>query len=58
MAGDVSKEALGSNGGETPRNLRPLGRISDDDLAKAFEMALGFLFPVAYRRVRAARHWR
>jgi glycosyltransferase involved in cell wall biosynthesis len=45
MAGDISNETLGSYGGETPRNLRLLGRISDDDLAKAFEMALGFLFP-------------
>lgn len=45
MAGAISPEILASYGGERPDNLRLLGRISDDDLAKALEAAVCFLFP-------------
>ena len=45
MAGTISAEVLRSYGGEKPANLRLLGRIGDDDLAKAFGSALCFLFP-------------
>lgn len=45
MAGNISAETLQSYGGEKPANLRLLGRVSDDDLAKAFRSAVCFLFP-------------
>ena len=45
MAGNISAEILNSYGGDPPPNLRLLGRIGDDDLAKAFGSALCFLFP-------------
>jgi glycosyltransferase involved in cell wall biosynthesis len=45
MAGNISEETLNSFGGQRPSNLRLLGRISDDDLAKAFRSAVCFLFP-------------
>lgn len=45
MAGDLSESTLSSYGGDRPPNIRLLGRISDDDLAKAFHSALCFLFP-------------
>lgn len=46
VAGDVDPRVL-MRDGETdlPSNLRLLGRISDDDLAKALDHALCFLFP-------------
>ncbi len=45
MAGNMAGEDLQRFGGEWPRNLRLLGRISDDDLANAFQRAFCFLFP-------------
>jgi glycosyltransferase involved in cell wall biosynthesis len=45
MAGAISPDVLASYGGERPANLRLLGRIGDDDLAKVFGAALCFLFP-------------
>jgi glycosyltransferase involved in cell wall biosynthesis len=45
MAGTISPEVLRSYGGEQPANLRLLGRIDDNALAKAFRSALCFLFP-------------
>lgn len=45
MAGTISEDALPLNGSGMPRNLRLLGRIGDDDLAKALRGALCFLFP-------------
>jgi glycosyltransferase involved in cell wall biosynthesis len=45
MAGTIGEEVLRSYGGEQPANLRLLGRIGDNDLAKAFRSALCFLFP-------------
>ena len=45
MAGTISQDVLRSYGGEQPANLRLLGRIGDNDLAKAFRSALCFLFP-------------
>ena len=45
MAGNMERGHLQSFGGEWPGNLRLLGRISDDDLAKAFQSAFCFLLP-------------
>jgi glycosyltransferase involved in cell wall biosynthesis len=45
MAGAIGEDVLRSYGGEWPPNLRRLGRISDDDFAKALRSALCFLFP-------------
>lgn len=45
MAGAIDEEVLASYGGERPANLRLLGRIGDDDLAKALRAAHCFLFP-------------
>lgn len=47
IAGDVTEEALPLQevGGVLPKNVRLLGRISDDDLARALSMAVCFLFP-------------
>jgi glycosyltransferase involved in cell wall biosynthesis len=45
MAGVIGKDVLQAFGGEWPSNLRLLGRVSDDDLAKAFQSAFCFLFP-------------
>jgi glycosyltransferase involved in cell wall biosynthesis len=45
MAGTISRDVLRAYGGEQPANLRLLGRIGDNDLAKAFRSALCFLFP-------------
>lgn len=47
IAGDVKAEALPlpQPGGTMPKNVRLLGRISDDDLARALNLAVCFLFP-------------
>lgn len=45
IAGDVSEDALPLPEGGLPRNVRLLGRISDDDLAKVLAAAVCFLFP-------------
>jgi glycosyltransferase involved in cell wall biosynthesis len=45
MAGAIGAEVLASYGGERPDNLRLLGRIGDDDLARALRGAVCFLFP-------------
>jgi glycosyltransferase involved in cell wall biosynthesis len=45
MAGNVKRGDLPDGGRELPRNLRVLGRVSDDDLARAFQHAFCFLFP-------------
>lgn len=45
MAGTLEKGDLESFGGEWPGNLRLLGRVSDDDLAQAFQQAFCFLLP-------------
>lgn len=45
MAGNIHEETLPLNGSGMPQNLRLLGRIGDDDLAKALRGALCFLFP-------------
>jgi glycosyltransferase involved in cell wall biosynthesis len=45
MAGDISEAALPLNGRERPDNLRLLGRVGDDDLAKLLGRAVCFLFP-------------
>lgn len=45
IVGNVSEDYIAEQIGEKPSNLRLLGRLSDDDLAKAFTQALCFLFP-------------
>jgi glycosyltransferase involved in cell wall biosynthesis len=45
MAGDIGEEALPLNGAGRPGNLRLLGRVSDDDLARLLAGAVCFLFP-------------
>ncbi|WOS64734.1 glycosyltransferase family 4 protein [Sinorhizobium fredii] len=45
MAGDVDTALLEQLAPQRPTNLRLLGRVSDDDLAKALSQALCFLFP-------------
>ncbi len=45
MAGNIGEDVLRSYGGEWPTNLRRLGRISDDDFAKALKSTVCFLFP-------------
>jgi glycosyltransferase involved in cell wall biosynthesis len=45
IAGDVDPAVFDARNGTLPANLRLLGRIEDDDLARAFEEALCFLFP-------------
>ncbi|GEC33574.1 hypothetical protein EFR01_37450 [Sinorhizobium fredii] len=45
MAGDVDAALLEQLAPQRPTNLRLLGRVSDDDLAKALSQALCFLFP-------------
>ena len=45
MAGDIGEDALPCNGMGRPANLRLLGRVSDDDLAKLLAGAVCFLFP-------------
>jgi glycosyltransferase involved in cell wall biosynthesis len=44
MAGDLGA-ARGTFGSSAPGNVRLLGRISDDDLAKLLKFARAFLFP-------------
>ena len=45
MAGEVDPAAIAGVTQPAPRNLRLLGRISDDDFKKALAGALCFLFP-------------
>ncbi len=45
MAGRVDQALITRHASPKPDNLRLLGRISDDDLKKAFSGALCFLFP-------------
>ena len=45
MAGDIDASVLQRQGAQTHSNIRFLGRISDDDFAKALSAALCFLFP-------------
>jgi glycosyltransferase involved in cell wall biosynthesis len=45
MAGDLEPAFLDRFVPQRPSNLRLLGRVSDDDLAKALSQALCFLFP-------------
>lgn len=45
IAGDVREEELPLPEGGLPRNVRLLGRVSDDDLAMLLINALCFLFP-------------
>jgi glycosyltransferase involved in cell wall biosynthesis len=45
MAGEIDMSALCKEGAYVPSNIRLLGRISDDDFAKALSLALCFLFP-------------
>jgi glycosyltransferase involved in cell wall biosynthesis len=45
MAGDIRPQDLPLGGAEPPPNLRLLGRVSDDDLAKLLAGAVCFLFP-------------
>ncbi|ACP22842.1 putative glycosyl transferase (plasmid) [Sinorhizobium fredii NGR234] len=45
MAGDVDPALLEQLAPQRPANLQLLGRVSDDDLAKALSQALCFLFP-------------
>ncbi len=45
MAGDIREDALPLDGIGRPHNLRLLGRVSDDDLAKLLGSAVCFLFP-------------
>lgn len=45
MAGDVDAATLKSFGPEQPRNVRLLGRVSDDGFAYALSKALCFAFP-------------
>jgi glycosyltransferase involved in cell wall biosynthesis len=45
IAGDVDPAVFEAGNRTLPANLRLLGRVDDDDLARAFEEALCFLFP-------------
>lgn len=45
VAGDFDPLRLNTGGDDTPPNIRCLGRISDDQLARCFADALCFLFP-------------
>jgi glycosyltransferase involved in cell wall biosynthesis len=45
VVGALDSESVASFGPKIPGNVRLLGRISDDDLAKLFTHALCFLFP-------------
>jgi glycosyltransferase involved in cell wall biosynthesis len=45
VAGDIDPAVLAGPGNILPPNVRLLGRISDDDLAKALDSALCFVFP-------------
>ena len=45
VVGALDSESIASFGPKIPGNVRLLGRISDDDLAKLFTHALCFLFP-------------
>jgi glycosyltransferase involved in cell wall biosynthesis len=45
VAGDIDPAVLAGSGDVLPPNVRLLGRISDDDLAKALDSALCFVFP-------------
>lgn len=45
MAGQIDEETLATFGPRRPRNVRLLGRISDDDLARALSQARCFAFP-------------
>jgi glycosyltransferase involved in cell wall biosynthesis len=45
VAGSVDEATLATFGSKVPRNVRLLGRISDDDLAKVLSEARCFLFP-------------
>jgi glycosyltransferase involved in cell wall biosynthesis len=45
MAGGMSEEGLPLGEAGRPGNLRLLGRVSDDDLARLLEAAICFLFP-------------
>jgi glycosyltransferase involved in cell wall biosynthesis len=45
MAGAIDQAALATFGPKKPDNVRLLGRISDDDLARVFSHALCFAFP-------------
>jgi len=45
IAGDIGEGYIREQVGSIPDNLRLLGRLSDNDLAKAFTQAFCFLFP-------------
>jgi glycosyltransferase involved in cell wall biosynthesis len=45
LAGDLDAGSLGAFGPSVPFNVRLLGRVSDNDLARLFKHALAFLFP-------------
>ena len=45
LAGDIGENYIREHLGEVPKNLVLLGRVSDDDLAKAYRQAFCFLFP-------------
>lgn len=45
VAGDLDESAIRQFGPQKPRNIRLLGRVSDDDLALALSHALCFVFP-------------
>ena len=45
IAGDIGEEALPLPPGGMPRNVRLLGRVSDEDLARVLDGAVCFLFP-------------
>jgi len=45
IAGSADASAVSAFGSEKPPNFRLLGRISDDDFARALSKALCFLFP-------------
>jgi glycosyltransferase involved in cell wall biosynthesis len=45
VAGDLDLSTLETFGSSTPRNMKLLGRVSDNDLAKVLKHALAFLVP-------------
>jgi glycosyltransferase involved in cell wall biosynthesis len=45
MAGDIDEPSIRQLGSQKPRNVRLLGRISDDDLALVLSRAVCFVFP-------------
>lgn len=45
VAGDLDESSIRQFGPQKPRNIRLLGRVSDDDLALALSHALCFVFP-------------